>query len=149
MLLVIFGAGASYDSAPSYPLHLYPSLGERPPLANQLFDRSLFAEALKGFHECQPLVTRLRAPRQGQTIEELLLEFQEQASVDPRRHTQLAAIRYYLHYVLQKIDTDWETKHKGVTNYKTLLDDIEHWRLKSNQKVCIVTFMRCLRWASI
>jgi len=34
-LMVIFGAGASYDSNPERPIGIYPS---RPPLANELFE---------------------------------------------------------------------------------------------------------------
>jgi hypothetical protein len=72
MLMVIFGAGASYDSCPTYPpgtavpaspdsLNHY----HRPPLAIELFeDRPVFAEAIEHyFPECQPIVPRLRSPR--------------------------------------------------------------------------------------
>lgn len=30
--------------------------------------------------------------------------------------------------------------HRGVTNYKTLLEEVRHWRLTSGEDVCIVTF---------
>src|SRR5271156_5127550 len=56
MLLVIFGAGASYDSAPTYPPGTSIPAGDvlngfhRPPLANELFaNRPVFAEAIMRF----------------------------------------------------------------------------------------------------
>ena len=144
MLLVIFGAGASFDSAPTYPPLNPPhkdGLFDRPPLANQLFDnRDRFATALQRFSECQPLIPRLRGLEEGVTIEELLEEYQSQAADYPKRHTQLAAIRYYLHFVLWELQRHWENTHRGVTNYKTLLDDLERWRSKSKQPICLVTF---------
>jgi hypothetical protein len=52
MLMVVFGAGASYDSAPSYPpnrQHFFEDQ-DRMPLANELFDnRSEFVRALNYF----------------------------------------------------------------------------------------------------
>src|SRR6266704_7202742 len=60
MLLVIFGAGASFDSAPTYPPGANVLGGDRlnnfhrPPLANELFEnRPVFAEAITRLPECQ------------------------------------------------------------------------------------------------
>ena len=47
---------------------------------------------------------------------------------------------YYLHFVLRQIGDHWGDTHRGVTNYKTLLDDLEKWRLQSDERVCLVTF---------
>ncbi len=62
MLLVIFGAGASFDSAPTYPPGANVLGGDRlnnfhrPPLANELFEnRPVFAEAITRLPECQPI----------------------------------------------------------------------------------------------
>jgi hypothetical protein len=47
MLMVILGAGASYDSVPSRPLCEHIGSAERLPLANELFDdRELFVKAM-------------------------------------------------------------------------------------------------------
>src|SRR5262245_25692730 len=76
VLLVIFGAGASYDSVPGLPPPpapypaLRPIVGgltrpeiHRPPLANQLFDdRPGFVEVMARFPDCIPLVPQLRKP---------------------------------------------------------------------------------------
>lgn len=63
MLLVILGAGASYDSAPSQPPNdgNYSNLADRPPLANELFgNRKYFGEVMNKYHRCIPIITRLR-----------------------------------------------------------------------------------------
>jgi hypothetical protein len=98
MLLVIFGAGASYDSVqqmrpPNVPLSAqrpiprqYPAHEEaRPPLANQLFDtRDIFAKAMGQFPDCKALVPLLRRP--DVSIERELARFQKQATLT-RQHT--------------------------------------------------------------
>src|SRR5260370_26361430 len=112
MLLVMFVAGDSYDSASSYLPRSGDGLVERPPLASQLFeDRPRFAEALRSFPRCQPLIPRLRHPPDGATVEQLLQEHQAQAEKYPERHRQLPAILYYLHYVLWRGGTHWQDTH--------------------------------------
>jgi SIR2-like domain len=146
MLLVISGAGASYDSV----LHLPPdpptsrvskSLRPehfRPPLANQLFDdRELFVEQMEAYPACKPLVNLLRGDIQ---VEKKLAEFEEQAKTFPVRHKQLAAIRYYLHGVLGRCQDFWRNEHKGITNYLTFVDAIDRWRYENKEQVCFVTF---------
>jgi hypothetical protein len=69
MLMVIFGAGASYDSSPIYPPDSGPPWAtsndehnafNRPPLAKDLFaNRPLFLEALELFPQCKSIVPRL------------------------------------------------------------------------------------------
>lgn len=75
MLMIIFGAGASYDSSPT---HLPPGpsshdFDERPPLADQLFDnRTLFAEAMQRYEECLAIVPNLRVRQGGESVEEAM-----------------------------------------------------------------------------
>jgi hypothetical protein len=146
VLLVIFGAGASYDSV----LHLPPdpprsrtgrsTLPEhfRPPLANQLFDdREVFAERMEAYPACKPLVNLLRGDVQ---VERQLASFEEEAKTFPVRRRQLAAIRYYLHEILWRCQDNWRSQHRGITNYLTFLDEINRWRYENNERVCFVTF---------
>ncbi len=60
MLMVVFGAGASYDSFYSLP----PELGHedsRIPLAKDLFsDRAEFTSVAQTYKQCQPILSRLR-----------------------------------------------------------------------------------------
>jgi len=53
----------------------------------------------------------------------------------PQRHRQLAAIKYYLQYTLWECGNGWSDQIlKGVSNYTTLLDAIEHRRMKSEPR---------------
>ena len=147
MLLVIFGAGASYDSAshfrpvPPYipPEQRAPEQLDRPPLANQLFEnRKLFVNTTDLFPACKPLINLLRKPRV--VVERELATFQEQARDYPVLYERLAAIRYYLHLALWQCTVRWREQHSGITNYSTLLHVIDRWRFGANEQVCCVTF---------
>jgi len=92
------------------------------------------------FAQCQPVIPLLRSIPHKTTIEQALARLQAEAENYPQRHRQLAAIRYYLQYMLWDCQENWRTDHNGITNYKTLLDQIEHWRIGLNEKVCLVTF---------
>lgn len=151
MLLVVTGAGASYDSAPSYRIpqkfpvseldRIHQIEESRPPLSNGLFEnRRFFAAALKKFHRCQPLVPHLRHLPAGRSLEQVLAAYLSEAETYPERHSQIMAVRYYIAYVLKACEQQWEDVHDGVTNYKTLLDQIERWRYESGEEVCLVTF---------
>jgi len=147
MLMVIFGAGASFDSCPTYPPGYQggvyggdpPNKHFRPPLANELFEnRPMFADAIQSFPQCQPIVPRLRSLR-GETLEAVLEDLQAKSDSYPRGKQQLAAVRYYLQFVIRECESHWRGVQKGVTNYKSLLDEIE--RANTGKKpVCLVTF---------
>jgi hypothetical protein len=143
MLMVVFGAGASYDSVASKrPAYPGPESEEqyRPPLANALFEpRPWFVEVMNRFPDCQPIIPYLQFPTGG-SVEQELEHLQSEASEYPVRHRQLAAIRYYLHFMLWECGRGWhENVAKGITNYKTLLDQLQRWR-KPRERICIVTF---------
>jgi hypothetical protein len=149
MLLVVFGAGASYDSVlhfpPPAPSSVLPNLinrppheDSRPPLANQLFDnRGLFVNVMNQYVACKPLVNLLRGNVQ---VERQLARFEEEAKTFPTRESQLAAIRYYLHHMLWNCQQNWTNFHMGITNHITLLDAIDRWRYEHSEQVCYVTF---------
>ena len=142
MLLVIFGAGASYDSVP----FLFPTIGVgeeekfRPPLAKDLFGpRQHFLEVMRDFPKMRPIVPWLAQPPGGSSVEKVLQDLQDEARDYPERYCQLAAVRYYLHMVLWDCDSRWSERSQGVSNYTTLLDQIRRWR-KPQEQVCLVTF---------
>lgn len=143
MLLVVFGAGASYDSDPDHPPrpgYSPPNIEyHRPPLANSLFDnRPQFLTAMQLFPECQPLIPRLR--KEGVVVEQELAKIETEATEYPERHRQLTAIRYYLRSALLDCQNRWRGIHHGITNYATFLDEIERWRFQNNEQICFVTF---------
>jgi len=139
MLTVIFGAGASYDSNPSRPPVKSAVDRFRPPLANDLFaDRDFFASTVALIERIQPVVPRLRHTA-GKNVESVLRELQDEAAQYPERHRQLMAVRYYLQCMLSKCEQSWKVEARGVSNYRSLLDEIAHWR-QGTGAVCLVTF---------
>ena len=132
MLMVVFGAGASYDSVPSRPPNKFPrgTLDHRrPPLANELFDdRPRFAAAMSKFQNCLPIIPYLHNLPEDGSVERVLERFQAEAESYPEGHRQLAAIRYYLHFMMWECERYWKEIAKGITNYKTLLDQVERRR---------------------
>lgn len=148
MLMVVFGAGASYDSYPSIPpsrqgvtsrINHYDDV--RLPLAAHLFsNRGTFAQIARQFPECQPIIPFLRHVPAHTTVEGRLEELQKEAATNPRRHSQLAAIRHYLQFIIRQCEDEWEKVHNGITNFHTLLDEIEAWRNNNDTTVCLVTF---------
>jgi hypothetical protein len=138
---VIFGAGASYDSDPSYPSGQSDDENARLPLADQLFaDRPIFSTALKRFPLCHAIIPYLRNRANNISVEQVLENLQEESQARPLRHKQLAAVRFYLHLMLWECERRWKEVTKHITsNYRTLLDQIEHHR-SLYDRVCLVTF---------
>jgi hypothetical protein len=94
MIMVIFGAGASYDSAPDFPPNEfkrhYPQCRNRPPLATELFlNDGIFSDSLKRFPQCNPIIPYLRSVPKGRTIEEVLGMLQAEGESDPERKRQI------------------------------------------------------------
>lgn len=145
MLMVVFGAGASYDSVPSRPAgagardeseRLY-----RPPLANSLFeDRTNFEQVMDQFPRCKPIIPLLRNSGGDFSVEEVLERLQIEAEDYPEGQRQLAAIRFYLQLVILETEVNWVSHvAKDITNYNTLMSRIERFR-KNDEMVCLVTF---------
>ena len=146
MLMVVFGAGASYDSVPAIPpareppQHATPRYhSNRPPLANELFDdRPLFNEAVRNCQKCQPIIPYLQGS--SVPVEQVLDKLQSVADQYLQRYRQLAAVRYYLHFMLLACVKKWNAEAPGgVTNYKTFLDQLEGLR-DPQESICLVTF---------
>jgi hypothetical protein len=139
MLMVIFGAGASYDSLPAHhPLSGQPPLESRLPLAKDLFqNRKMFVDVMEEFPVCQTIIPMLRV--QERPVERVLEELQTEGDDHPVRFQQLAAIRFYLQVMIRKCQESFLHEGRGITNYKTLVDQIERWR-KKYKRVCFVTF---------
>ena len=139
MLMVVLGAGASYDCVSAYPPpeHRFP---DRLPLADELFQsRDNFTRVMQLIPKCLPIIPYVQTLSAGKSVEQVLEHLQSEAKDYPERYRQLAAIRYYLHAMLWECELRCLATARGVTNYKTLLDQIERWR-KPNEQVCLVTF---------
>lgn len=140
MLMVILGAGASFDSYVSRPPD-YPYPEEyRLPLTNELFaDRPAFNKAFRQFDKGQPLIAKLRYLK-SVTLEKVLERVDAESIGYSEGRKQLAAIRYYIQSVISECEVKWGNVHMGATNHKVLFNRIERWRAPRNEPVCIVTF---------
>jgi hypothetical protein len=142
MLLVIIGAGASYDSAISRPLapgQRDLRTNSRPPLANGLFqEREVFFTAAHNHPHFQPLVHRLR-PSEGRSIEAVLEAIATEAETYPKRKAQLLSIRYYIKSAITSCVGKWLEEVDGSTNYRVLLDLIQQFK-NDNDHILLTTF---------
>src|ERR1700730_6618456 len=139
MFMVIFGAGASYDSVASRRPSEYgrQQLVDRPPLATELFlPGNVFAECLHYFPESYPIIPYLQA---AENLEHTLATLQEEAETDTARRRQITSIRYYLQLVISQCENRWQNVAHGITNYVTLLDQLRRCR-KPEDPVLLVTF---------
>jgi len=71
--------------------------------------------------------------------------FQPPSASSPRPYHQLAAVRFYLQFMLGECEHNWidqvVNEAGGATNHQALLGQIEAWRLQHpEQQICIVTF---------
>ena len=142
MLLVIFGAGASYDSyypSPSESPTAEYFEGARPPLTQELFDRG-FDYALSEFWQMRPLAAHLRRLPKEALLEAELARLFDQRNAQPSRFRQFVALRFYLQRIIAQRTKDWLAGTAGVTNYVELLGRIDDWRLQEHQRVALVTF---------
>jgi SIR2-like protein len=141
MIMVILGAGASYDSIPS---RIPPSgkrddpwSADRPPLAGQLFSHKLSEDSLRSFPKCHPIVPYLQATPSGANVEHLLETLRAEGETDPERKRQIAAIRCYLQFLITKCEQHWlPLPPDNTSNYTTLLDQLR----RSGQRTVLVTF---------
>jgi len=146
MLMVIFGAGASFDSAQSSRIQVvggairYDGLPYRPPLANDLFaDRNrAFAAHIRAYPKMHAILPLLRE-RSQKSVEEVLESLQSEAGAYPERHRQLAAVRFYLRDLLWECTDQWIDHTSGVTNYSPLIDQILRWH-GTKEPIALVTF---------
>lgn len=144
MLLVIFGAGASYDSVPSYGVR--EVVDQRIPLTNGLFSLR-FRDLIKRFDPMLPIVPYLQVLEGATSVEQKLEELQEQSATYPERQRQLLAVRYYVQTAVWTVDVRWHKLAAGVTNYRTLLDELVRV-VRPNDPIPLVTFNydRMLDW---
>ena len=134
MLLVILGAGASADS-------LSPSRDDRwrPPLARELFD-DRFHDLLRRHPGAVVLAERVRTgTARGESLEQVLYRLRRDET-DPRRPGQILDLQFYLQRLLWECGARWGALDAGMSNYLTLLGDIEEWRVKTRMRVAFVTF---------
>jgi hypothetical protein len=139
--MVIFGAGASYDSAHAYPVGQGDGLVWRPPLANDLFSnpQRAFSDIVKSYPKLTHILLYLRERSSGRSVEEELELLRDEAKEYAERSRELVSVQYYLRDLLFAVTNTWIHQTDGVTNYASLMGEI--LRLNREQEaVCLVTF---------
>jgi hypothetical protein len=134
VLLVIFGAGASYDSDPAIPQLAFP---HRPPLAAGLFT-STFGDIKDKHPESSILFPRLT--RAGSKIEQELESIVSQTDTYENYNRGLVSLRYYLTDVLETCEGDWLRSYHPVTNYLYLVERLYRWQVDHQEKLVFLTF---------
>jgi len=146
MLLVIVGAGASFNSAEEQdidPVQRGRIQEWQPPLAKQLFEsRSHFGQTFERYSDfCAGLVVELRsAVAAGGPLEQVLDEVLIRAKDDARSATELMAIRYYLRQIIHECAQHWLAMTHRATNYHFLVSRLDRWARERNECVMYVTF---------
>lgn len=141
MLMIVFGAGASYDSDPRHPSSSDYDGMPRPPLASQLFSER-FAGHFWGHRDCAALFHHLRQIVDNGTssIENELESMHTDAERYPHLRRATFALRSYIQDVIRHCVDNWMDQTKGVTGHVVLLNEIAKWRHNRQDMVCIVTF---------
>jgi hypothetical protein len=139
MLLLVLGAGASFDAVPDRPAGTV--FDHRLPLANEMFEnRPEFRNDLAAFPELNAAIPHLINIPDSETIETRIQRLQDQAdNADAARAQQLIAMRFYLSNMIWRCEQRLHETARGITNHLTLLDEIQR-RTALDEQVFIVTF---------
>jgi hypothetical protein len=150
MLLVIFGAGASFDSVDVTAVRqVQQAPNHRPPLATDLFsDRPNFNAVAARYPQFggRILPFRRAARSQGFDVEKELQAIRDETEAYPAAASELAAVQFYLRDVMTECGDQWFARSAGVTNYRELLSRIDRYRvtvaprLERDPLVALVTF---------
>lgn len=139
MLLVIVGAGASFDSIPSLPPSGAPET-YRPPLANQLFEpRQAFEGIQRAVPQVMQIAPSLMRRAHKESVEDVLERYAGQVADYPERAIQLAAVRFYLQGIISSCEDNWYRQNPVATNMMALIDQIECVR-RGRERPIFATF---------
>lgn len=140
MLLVIAGAGASFDSIPTRPLKASPAEPFRPPLADELFEpRDMFEAVQREVPRVMQIAPNLYRRLSGVSVEDVLGEYAAQTTEYRDRLNQLTSARFYIQAVVAGCEDGWYRNAPVATNMMALIDQIERFR-KQGRPPLFVTF---------
>jgi hypothetical protein len=149
MLLVITGAGASYESSLEVPPGDKYGFGNMPdltdprlPLTDQLFAANRpFSKELKKNPRMLALVPELRlAIRDGTGLETALGRIAERAGHDVETARQLSAMRHYINAAIQECYKKWSNHTADVTAYTALTAQLRLLTVDDGRAATVVTF---------
>lgn len=141
MLLVIFGAGASYDNNIGVLTgNEYPRL----PLTNNLIDtgQPSFQSALTKWPGAVPILNRLNRHK-GSTQQTFNLEEALYAELEKNVkavNDQLLGLKFYIHEIIRNCEQVVRQRNQGNTNYTLLLNDLQNHKVDQQLGVALVTF---------
>ncbi len=141
MLLIIFGAGASFDHDKfSTTKHGYPKL----PLANDLINKNLYfvKEAMTKWTGAVPLLNRLNELKD---LQKGLFDLEDALFSEFQRNNdavkgQLLSFQFYVHDIIRSCEQEVRSYNQGNTNYTRLLDILQQKSIDQNKGICLVTF---------
>ncbi len=136
MLMVIFGAGASYDSCSSFrPVQNQGLLNYRLPLARDLFAN---LREFRDISRIYPRVQRILPFLENvDNVEDKLEAYRTEGEGHIERRRQLTAVKYYLRDVIELCQKNWSHHTSGLSNYQAFLDQVS---VGSDHRICFVTF---------
>jgi hypothetical protein len=145
--MIVFGAGASFDSVPEPRWSGRIHKDRRPPLTNQLFEqRPYHVQAWTMYEWCADLVNELWPIAQASAedpskpgVEEHLQELVATYGDRQRTQRQLMALRFYLKWVIHATFDAWVLENGPANNYATLLNWLDRIR-DPNHRLVLVTF---------
>ncbi len=94
-------------------------------------------QAMDQFPQCQAIMPELQNPSADETVERILQRFQDEDR--PLRRRQLAAVRFYLQFMISQCEQEWLQVARSGSNYQVLLSQLEIMRAPE-EEVCLVTF---------
>jgi hypothetical protein len=140
LLLIIVGAGASYDSIPSRVSGSSRFEDFRLPLADALFEpREMFEEIQRAVPQVLQIASSLLERVTHEPVEDVLGRYADQVTVYPQRHKQLAAVRFYIQGVIDLCERGWYRDRPVATNLMALIDLAESFR-RDGERPLFVTF---------
>lgn len=143
MLMVIFGAGASYDSdARNTPGGVPTVDAVRLPLAKGLVDRRFLhiATEYRGALTVLDYIQQHTSDDSADSIETILAQYAVRAEGSAACRQALLAFRFYLCRVIGTMSEAWLKQTHGLTTYLSLLGYLMEWQEESGERVQLVTF---------
>lgn len=121
MLMIIFGAGASFDCVTLPPGHVDERY--RPPLADQLFEdrEAVMTQFLAARAVLGGIANEVRASAGIRDVEEVLADLVSRPLTETTAR-QLVHVRYYLKSVIDTCTSQWANKFGWATHHSYLVD---------------------------
>jgi hypothetical protein len=141
MLMVIFGAGASYDSDVRRPVN-GPRLPSRPPLTEHLVGEHYrqIANEYPASIAVIDYVQQNLAEDTPSSLETILGQYAARAENSFACRQALVAFRFYLCRVITNATDEWLRECHGLTIYLSLLNQLLEWQESSGERVQLITF---------